>query len=69
MLLEKELGRIEFTETDDGYRVEVKGKSLKEALCCGCLPIFGGSRMGRVECCTPGGTGAEDCYPPKEEKK
>ena len=68
--MEKEIGQIKFTETDDGYRVEVKGKSLKDALgCCGCVPMFGGGKMIMGDCCAPGGAKKEDCCPPKEEKK
>jgi len=66
--MEKELGQIKFTETDDGYRVEVRGKSLKDALCCGCIPLFGGRTVGS-DCCAPGGTKAADCCPSEEEKK
>jgi len=39
--MEKEHGQIKFTETDDGFRIEVTGKSLKEAVSCCCLPMFG----------------------------
>ena len=54
--MEKELGQIKFTETDDGFRVDVQGKSFKEAMeCgCGCLPMFGGAQMMKMECCPSG---------------
>lgn len=55
--MEKERGQIKFIETDDGFRVEVTGKSLKEAFSGCCLPIFGD--------CKP----ASECCPPSEEKK
>ncbi len=58
--MEKEYGQIKFVETEDGFRVEVTGKSLKEAFSCCCLPMFGAgqARTVKVECC-----------PPEEEKK
>ena len=63
--MEKETGSIKFFETDDGYRVEVKGKSLKEAMnCgCGCMPMFGAGMAQKVVYCVP----AECC--PEEKKK
>jgi hypothetical protein len=35
--MEKECGNIKITETEDGYNIEIKGKSLKASLsgCCG----------------------------------
>jgi hypothetical protein len=56
--MEKEVGKITFTETDDGFRVEVTGKSLKEMCSCGCIPMFAGGGMKMSECC-----------PPEEDKK
>jgi hypothetical protein len=51
--LEKETGEIKFIETDEGFRIEVKGKKLKEAMSCCCLPLVGSARAIRVECCPP----------------
>lgn len=53
--MEKEIGQIKFTETDDGFRVDVKGTSFKDAMACGCgcMPMFGGAKMMKVECCPP----------------
>ncbi len=39
--MEKEMGQIKFTETDDGFRVDVTGKTFKEAFSCGCIPFTG----------------------------
>ena len=36
--MEKEIGQIKVTETDDGYRVDVKGKDLKALYPGCCLP-------------------------------
>ncbi len=52
--MEKEVGQIKFTETDDGFRIDIKGKSLREALSCCCVPIVGGGREMKVTCCPPG---------------
>lgn len=65
--MEKEIGQIKFTETDDGFRVEVKGKTLKEALSCCGVPAFGIGKMVRMECCPVDGGKSEECCP--AEKK
>jgi hypothetical protein len=52
--MDKELGEIRFIETEDGFRIEAKGKKLKEALSCCCIPLAGNARAVRVECCPPG---------------
>lgn len=62
--MEKKLGQITFTETDDGFRVEVTGKSLKEMCSCGCIPLFAAGGINATDCCPPA-----DCCPPKEDKK
>jgi hypothetical protein len=70
--MEKETGSIRFIETDDGYRVEVKGKDLKDAMnCgCGCMPMFGGAMAQKIVCCAPAeGSTAAECCPPEEKKK
>jgi hypothetical protein len=51
--LEKEMGEIKFVETEDGFRIEAKGKKLKEALSCCCIPLAGAAKAVRVECCPP----------------
>jgi hypothetical protein len=56
--MEKEYGQIKFTETDDGFRVDVKGKMVKDMVSCCCWPFFGVRGMKVSECC-----------PPAEEKK
>ena len=39
--MEKEIGHIKFTETEDGYRIDVTGKDLKGFYPCCCLPESG----------------------------
>lgn len=51
--MEKEYGQVKITETDTGFRIEVTGKSLKEAFSCCCLPMFGAVRVEKSECCAP----------------
>ena len=67
--MEKEVGQIKFIETDDGFRIDVKGKSFKEAISCGCIPMFGGVKMMKMECCPTEGRKMEDCCPPQEKKE
>jgi hypothetical protein len=55
--MEKEHGQIKFTETDDGFRIEVTGKKLKDSFSC-CMPMFGAGKMVKMDCC-----------PPEKEKK
>lgn len=52
--MEKETGRITFSETEDGFRVEVTGESLKKALssCC-CMPFFVRAQQDSTDCCSP----------------
>jgi len=52
--MEKEKGQIRIVETDDGYRIEIKGKDLKEMMSCCCMPMVGTGRAFKVECCEPG---------------
>lgn len=49
--MEKECCQVKFTETDEGYRIDVTGKSLKEAFCC--MPFFPGFKTMKAECCPP----------------
>ncbi|HWR82290.1 MAG TPA: hypothetical protein VN285_03210 [Candidatus Deferrimicrobium sp.] len=58
--MERELGQIKFTEIDDGFRIEVTGKSLKDMCNCGCGPVGLGAAWAAA-CCQPA---AE----PKKEK-
>jgi hypothetical protein len=62
--MSKQIGQITFTETDDGFRIDVSGKTLKDMCACGCMPFFGG-HMKMDECCAPKKGDAECC----EEKK
>ena len=65
--MENEHGQINFVETDDGYRIEVKGKHLKDAIRCFALP---------TACCDPGSspagesgkTARTDCCGPEKEE-
>ena len=52
-MMEKELGQVKITETDNGFRVDVTGKSLKELCSCGCLQIVGRSQGKNSDCCPP----------------
>jgi len=67
--MDKEMGQIKFTETDDGLRIDIKGKNLKEAIDCGCVPMFGGAKAIKVECCSDDDKKMEDCCPPGDNKK
>lgn len=51
--MEKEKGQIKFIETDEGYRIEVKGKDLKDILCCCCAPAVVGGKAVKAGCCEP----------------
>ncbi len=55
--MEKEHGQIKITETDDGFRIEVTGKNLKDSFSC-CMPMFGAGKAVKMDCC-----------PPEKEKK
>ena len=55
--MEKEHGQIKITETDDGFRIEVTGKKLKDSFSC-CMPMFGAGKTVKMDCC-----------PPEKEKK
>jgi len=53
--MDKEMGQIKITRTDEGFRIDVTGDTAKLACCC---------------CCTPADEKAvSECCPPKEEKK
>jgi len=52
--MEKDCGNIKVTETDDGYRIDITGKDLKEAIgCCCCVPVAGTGKAVKVSCCEP----------------
>ncbi|MBU8932858.1 MAG: hypothetical protein KOO62_02515 [candidate division Zixibacteria bacterium] len=51
--MEKELGRIKVTETDDGYRIDVNGKDLKGLCLCGCSPQESKDQSSATSCCEP----------------
>ena len=52
-MMEKELGQVKITETDNGFRVDVIGKSLKELCSCCCLQVGGISQGKNSDCCPP----------------
>jgi hypothetical protein len=56
--MEKEVGKIKVTETDDGYRIEITGKDLKDKFGCCCIP-----------CAVPAGGVKMECCPSESEKK
>ena len=46
--MEKEFGQVKITETDDGYKIEVSGKKLKDAMCC-CMPMIASCRPAKAK--------------------
>ena len=52
--MEKEFGQIKITETDDGFRIDVSGKSLKEMFSCCCAPMFKAAGETMSNCCNTG---------------
>jgi hypothetical protein len=58
MKMEKECCNVKFIETDNGFKIEVTGMSMKEAMSCCCMP------MGRFVA-----KNGSECCPPKEDKK
>ncbi|MFH1891970.1 MAG: hypothetical protein ABIK83_04730 [Candidatus Zixiibacteriota bacterium] len=51
--MEKELGQVKFTETENGIRIEVTGKSLKEMYKCCCMPMVCAPKESESGCCGP----------------
>ena len=45
--------QITLTESEDGFRIEVEGKSLKEMFSCCCLPLVAGRGEFKTDCCSP----------------
>ncbi len=56
--MEKEKANIKITETDEGIRIDIAGKSLKDLGGC-CVKVAS-------ECCS--GKEAADCCPEEKEK-
>ena len=56
------------TETDNGFRIEVTGISLRDAFSCCCMPMFGAAQMKKVVCCPPGEDDKSECCPPETKK-
>jgi len=53
VIMEKERCQIKCTETDDGYRIEISGKDIKEKLSGCCIPISKKDGGIKIECCPP----------------
>ena len=68
-MMEKEIGQIKFIETDDGFRMEAKGKGFKDAIACGCIPMIGGAKMMKMECHPSEGGKMEISFLPDDKKK
>ena len=51
--MEKEVGKITFTKTDNGFRIEGTGENLAEMCSCCCGPMFAAGGMKTAECCPP----------------
>ncbi|MFH1687513.1 MAG: hypothetical protein ABIE70_08335 [bacterium] len=62
--MEKEVSSVRVIETDDGFRIEVKGKQLKD-MCC--LPGLGRGFAMATCCCPPAKTDGGECC--AEDKK
>jgi regulation of enolase protein 1 (concanavalin A-like superfamily) len=45
--------QITLTESENGFRIEVKGKSLKEMFSCCCLPLVACRSEVKTDCCSP----------------
>lgn len=50
-MADKELGQIKFTETDDGLRIDIKGKNLKDLCGCCCGVMGTAVKMKAGDCC------------------
>jgi len=50
-MAEKELGQIRFTETDEGLRIDIKGKNLKDLCGCCCGVMATAVKMKVAGCC------------------
>lgn len=66
--MEPKQTQITLTETDDGFRIEVTGKSLKEAMSCCSMPLFAGGMAMKAACCTPETDSKTDCCSPEAKK-
>lgn len=51
--MEKERCQIKCIETDDGYRIEISGKDIKEKFSGCCIPISMKDGSIKIECCPP----------------
>ena len=49
--VEKECCQIKVTETDEGYRIDVSGKGVKEGGCC--MPLIQNCMAIKANCCPP----------------
>jgi len=60
--VEKECATIKCVETDDGFRIEVTGKKMKEMMACCGMPMIKIVQGDKSECCPPT-EGKSDCCP------
>ncbi len=70
--MEKEFASIRFTETDNGFRVDVEGEHAKEMLKCGCAPMmaFASHKMSCCcPCCAPQSQSSDCCDTSSEKDK
>jgi hypothetical protein len=51
--MEKVRAQIKCIETDDGFRIEVTGKNLKDENGNCCIPLFCCCQKGSSDCCPP----------------
>jgi hypothetical protein len=51
--MEKECCQVKFIETDNGFKIEVVGKTMKEMMSACCIPIACCAPKTSSECCPP----------------
>ncbi|MEW5923727.1 MAG: hypothetical protein AB1746_07050 [Candidatus Zixiibacteriota bacterium] len=51
--MEKECATIKCIETDDGYRIEITGKKMKEMMACCGMPMIKIIQGDKSDCCPP----------------
>ena len=66
IMMEKQIGSITWTETDNGFKIEATGDKFKKMAECGCLPLMGGCSCNcncncKDDCCDEKGKKTERC--------
>ncbi len=51
--MEKECCQVKCVETDEGFRIEISGKDIKEKFSGSCMQVVIKCGDGKVECCPP----------------